>query len=82
MYVELKGLIPDITWRDALPTEEIFESFSDTLIILDDMKDDVVNDSSMMTIITELSHHLKINVILILEKRPYCIFEYSVHGIV
>ena len=48
---------------DALPTEETFSSFSDSLVILDDMMDDVVSDSSMMKVFTERSHHQNISVI-------------------
>ena len=44
MYDELERLIPEIIWGDALPTGETFESFTDSLAILDDMMDDVVND--------------------------------------
>ena len=63
MYDELKRLIPEIQWADALPTTETFETFTDSLVILDDMMDDVVNDSGMMKVFTERSHHLKISVI-------------------
>ena len=55
--------MPEIIWGDALPTEETFESFTDSLVILDDMMDNVVSDSSMMKIFIERSHHLKINLI-------------------
>ena len=58
MYDELKRLIPEIIWWAALPTEETFESYTDSLVILDDMMDDFVDDSSMMKIFTECSHHL------------------------
>ena len=44
MQNELKRLIPNIIWGDALPTTETFELFIDSLLILDDMMDDVVND--------------------------------------
>ena len=56
MYDELKKLIPEIKWEDALPTEETFKSFTDSMVILDDTMDDVVNDSSMTKIFTECSH--------------------------
>ena len=46
-----------------LPTEETFSSYSDSLVILDDM-DDVVSDSSMMKVFTERSHHQNISVII------------------
>ena len=46
MYANLKKLMPDIEWGNALPTEETFLSFSDFLVILDDMMDDVVSDQA------------------------------------
>ena len=51
-------------FRDVFPTEETFESFTHSLVILDYMMDDVVNDSSMTKIFTERSHDLKISVII------------------
>ena len=63
MYTNLKKLMPEIIWGDALPTEETFSSYSNSLVILDDMMDDVVSDSSMMKVFTERSHHQNISVI-------------------
>ena len=63
MYEELKRLMPFIEFYDAMPTEETFAEFSDSLVILDDMIDSVVNDSSMMKVFTERSHHQNISVI-------------------
>ena len=59
MYTNLRKLMPEIIWGDALQTEETFSSYSDSLVILDDMMDDVVSDSSMMRVFTEHSHHQK-----------------------
>ena len=63
MYNELKRLIPSIEFYDAMPTEEKFSEFSNSLVILDDMVDAVMNDSSMMKVFTERSHHQNISVI-------------------
>ena len=63
MYLDLESLIPDIEWYDAMPTEETFASFPNSLVILDDMMDDVVGDSKMMKVFTERSHHQNISVI-------------------
>ena len=63
MYEELKRLMPFIEFYDAMPTEETFAEFSDSLVILDDMIDSVVNDSSMIKVFTERSHHQNISVI-------------------
>ena len=38
-------------WGDALPTEETFSSYFDSLVILDDMMDDVVSDSSLQNVV-------------------------------
>ena len=54
--------MPEIIWGDALPTEETCSSHSDSLVILDDMIDDVVSDASMMKVFTERSHHQNISV--------------------
>ena len=65
MYNELKRLIPSIEFYDAMPTEVKFAEFSDSLVILDDMVDAVMNDSSMMKVfIIESSHHRNISVII------------------
>ena len=63
MYSNLRKVMPEIEWGDALPTEETFSSFSVSLVILDDMIDNVVSDSSMMKVFTERSHHQNISVI-------------------
>ena len=63
MYDELDKLIIDIEFSDELPTAETFSTFSDSLIILDDMMDDVVNSSEMMKVFTEASHHKNVSVI-------------------
>ena len=63
MYLDLESLIPDIEWYDAMPTEETFESFPNSIVILDDMMADVVDDSKMMKVFTERSHHQNISVI-------------------
>ena len=63
MYDDLQLLIPDMEWYDAMPTEETFASFPDSLVIMDDMMDDVVDDSKMMKVFTERSHHQNISVI-------------------
>ncbi|MCP4459771.1 MAG: hypothetical protein GY816_17370 [Cytophagales bacterium] len=63
MYDELKRLIPEIEWGDGLPTEETFSTFPNSLVILDDMMDGIVNDSKMMKVFTEGSHHQNISVI-------------------
>ena len=55
--------MPEIIWGDAVPTEETFSSYSDSLVILDGMIDDVVSDSSMMKVFSERSHHQNIRVI-------------------
>ena len=55
--------MPEIEWGDALPTEETFSSFSDSIVILDDMMNNVVSDSSMMKVFTERNHHQNISVI-------------------
>ena len=47
----------EIKWGDALPTEETFSSYSNSLVNLDDMMDDVVSDSGMMKVFTERSQH-------------------------
>ena len=44
-------------------TEETFSSYSDSLIILNDMMDDAVSDSSMMKVFTERSHHQNISIL-------------------
>ena len=78
MYDELKRIMPEIEWRDALPTAETFKTYTDPLVILDDMMDEAVNYSDMMKIFTESNHHLKISVIFkissTLEKRPVLYF--------
>ena len=56
-------IVNEIEWGDALQTEETFSSFSDSLVILDDMMDDVVSDSCMMKVFTERSHHQNISVV-------------------
>ena len=63
MYEELKRLLPSIEFYGEMPHEETFAEISDALIILDDMIDAVVNDSSMMKVFTERSHHQNISVI-------------------
>ena len=51
MYDKLKRIIPDeIQWGDVLPTAETFKTYTNSLIILDDMMDDIVNDWEMMKI--------------------------------
>ena len=40
MHHELKRVMPDIKCGDALPTAETFETYTDSLVILDDMMDD------------------------------------------
>ena len=54
----------EIEWGYALPNAETLETYTDSLIILDDMMDDVVYDSDVMKILTERSHHLKISAIV------------------
>ena len=54
--------MPEIIWGDALPTEETFSSYSNSLVILDDMMDDVVSDSNMMKVFTERRHNQNISV--------------------
>ena len=46
-----------------MPTEETFASFPNSPLIMDDMKDHVVDDSKMMKVFTERSHHQNIGVI-------------------
>ena len=51
-----------------MPTEEKFSEFSNSLVILDDMVDAVMNDSSMIKVFTERSHHQNISVIFMTQK--------------
>ena len=71
MYSNLRKVMPEIEWGDALPTEETFSSFSVSLVILDDMIDNVVSDSSMMKVFTERSHHQNISVIFMKQNIFY-----------
>ena len=57
--------MPEIIWGYALPTEETLSSYSDSLVILDDMIDDIVSDASMMKVVTERSHHQNISIIFV-----------------
>ena len=56
MYDDLQLLIPDMEWYDAMPTEETFASFPNSLVIMDDMMDDAVDDSKILKVFTETSH--------------------------
>ena len=44
-----------------MPTTESFETYTDSLVSLDGMMDDFVNDSGMMKMLTGRSYHLKIS---------------------
>ena len=63
MYDELEQIIPSIEWGDGLPTEETFSTFPNSIVVLDDLMDGIVNDSKMMKVFTEGSHHQNISVI-------------------
>ena len=65
MYDDLQLLITNMEKYDEIPTEETFAGFLNSLVIIDDMIDDVVDDSKMMRVLTERSHHQNISVIFI-----------------
>ena len=41
MYDELKRIMPEIEWRDALPIAETFETYTESFVIFDDKIDDL-----------------------------------------
>ena len=87
MYNELKRLIPSIEFYDAMPIEEKFAEFSDSLVFLDDMVDAVMNDSSMMEVFTERSHHQNISVIFMTQnifhqEKTARTISLNTHGVV
>ena len=45
MYDNLQLLLSDMEWYDAMPTEETFAGIPNSLVIMNDMMDDVVYDS-------------------------------------
>ena len=48
---------------DAMPTEETFVGFPNSHVTMDDMMDDVVDDSKVTKVFTERSHHQNFSVI-------------------
>ena len=55
MYDELKRTMVEIEWGYTLSTAETFETYTEFLVILNDMMDDDTNDSDIMEIFTEHS---------------------------
>ena len=66
--------IPDIVFQQGLPNVEQFDGRTRTLLILDDLMNDV--DESVSTLFTRGSHHLNVSVIFITQN----IFQSSKYG--
>jgi hypothetical protein len=56
-----------VEWHEGMPTKPYLDNLSDTILILDDLMAESVNDSTLMSIFTERSHHQCISVILIMQ---------------
>ena len=66
-YDVLKKHIPSVEWHEGMPTKPFLDDISDAILILDDLMAESVNNSMLMNIFTERSHHQKISVILLLQ---------------
>ena len=66
-YDVLKKHIDFVQWHEGMPTKSFLDEISNAILILDDLMAESVNDSALMSIFTERSHHQNISVILLMQ---------------
>ena len=71
LFEELMKSVNNITFMKGLPNEECIMNLTNqlqhTIVVLDDMYEDVVNSEFVRNMVTKLGHHLKITTILIMQ---------------
>lgn len=69
LYSEIKKDVPGIVFKRGVPSEEDLEQFTDgrdhTILVLDDLLSDIVSNVDFQNIVTRVSHHLKITVLIL-----------------
>ena len=66
-YDVLKKHIDSVVWHEGMPSKLFLDNISNAIVVLDDLMAESVNNSTLMGIFTERSHHQKISVILLMQ---------------
>ena len=66
-YEVLKEHIDSVVWHEGMPSKLFLDEISNAIVVLDDLMAESVNNSTLMGIFTERSHHQKISVILLMQ---------------
>ena len=66
-YDVLKKHIDSVHWHEGMPTNSFLDEISNAILILDDLMAESVNDSALMGIFTERSHHKNSSVIILMQ---------------
>ena len=66
-YENMKYQTDGISFHQGLPSSDEIEEMSDGLIVIDDLMNDAVKDSTMLSTFTEGSHHKKVSVAFIMQ---------------
>ena len=66
-YELLKEHIDSVLWHEGMPSKLFLDEISNAIVVLDDLMAESVNNSALMGIFTERSHHQKISVILLMQ---------------
>ena len=66
-YEVLKEHIDSVVWHEGMPSKLFLDEISNAIVVLDDLMAESVNNSTLIGIFTESSHHQKISVILLMQ---------------
>ena len=75
-YTRLQHHDPTIRWHEGLPTTVLMDQFEDQIVVIADLMETGMNDSSLMSIFTEGSHHKNITVIFMVQN----LFQHGRHA--
>ena len=66
-YAELKVDVQGIKFHKGLPLENELEDMNDCLIVIDDLMNEAVKNTSLLNAFTEGSHHKSISVVFLMQ---------------
>ena len=67
MYKILRIHDPSVRWQQRLPNSVLVEKLENTIVVIDDLMEAGMSDSTLMSMFTEGSHHRNISVIFIVQ---------------
>ena len=69
LFSEMKRDIPSLVFKRGIPSQEDLEHFTDghqhTIMVLDDLLSEIVNNVDIQNLVIRISHHLKITVLIL-----------------